>query len=69
MVTKCALEKVKRVLFFIEKNTIFSSYNKLVNTTTIKKEQTHRYREQTSAYPWVGGEIKGRGVRGTNFWV
>ena len=62
MVTKCALEKVKRVLFFIEKNTIFSSYNKLVNTTTIKKEQTHRYREQTSGYQW--GENRGRGNKG-----
>ena len=42
-------------------------YTILVNITTEK--QTHRYRKQTSAYQWVGGEIKGRGVRGTNFWV
>ena len=31
--------------------------NKLVNIT--KTKQTHRYREQTSAYQW--GEGKGRG--------
>ena len=63
LVTKCALEKVKRVLFFIEKkNTIFSSYNKLVNKTAIKKKQTHRYREQTSGYQW--GENRGRGNKG-----
>ena len=32
-------------------------YNKLVNIT--KKQQTHRYREQTSGYQW--GEGRGEG--------
>ena len=46
-------------------------YNKLVNIT--KKKQTHRYREQTSAYQWGGGrregQDRGRGLRGTNYYV
>ena len=25
-----------------------------------KQKQTHRYREQTSGYQWVGGEGRGR---------
>ena len=33
-------------------------YNKLVNKT--KKQQTHRYREQTSGYQWGGGRRKGQ---------
>ena len=40
---------------------------KLVNVT---KKQTHRYREQISGYQWGGeGQYRGRGVRGTNYWV
>ena len=46
-------------------------YNKLVNIT--KKRQTHRYREQTSGYPWVDGrgekQYRGTGLRGTNYYV
>ena len=47
------------------------TYNKLVNVT--KKQQTHRYREQTSGYQW--GEGIGRGkieveeLRGINYYV
>ena len=44
-------------------------YNKLVNIT--KKKQTHRYREQTSGYPWGerGGQNRSGGVGGLNYWV
>ena len=45
-------------------------YNKPVNIT--KKKQTHRYREQTSAYQWEegsSGQHRGRGVRGINYEV
>ena len=44
-------------------------YNKLVNVT--KKNQTHRYREQTSGYQWGEGrgegQNRGRELRGTNY--
>ena len=42
-------------------------YNKLVNI--IKKNQIHRYREQTRGYQWGEGRVKsntGKGLRGTN---
>ena len=46
-------------------------YNKLVNIT--KKKQTHRYREQTSFITGergVGrGDVRDKGVRGTNYYV
>ena len=45
-------------------------YNKLVNRT---KKETHGYREQSSGYQWVEGNVegqdKGRGLRGTNHYV
>ena len=38
-----------------------------------KQKQTHRYREQTSGHQWEEGRReggdRGRGLRGTNFWV
>ena len=34
-----------------------------------KKKQTHRYREQTSGYQWWEGQNRGRGVRGTDYYV
>ena len=42
-------------------------YNKLVNTV---KEETHRYREQTSGYHWGEERGKGhyRGLRVQTFW-
>ena len=52
------------------KNTTINKYNKLMNVT--KKKQTHRYREQTSAYQWEegsSGQHRGRGVRGINYEV
>ena len=42
-------------------------YNQLVNIT--KKKQTHRYREETSDYQWGEGHDRGRGLRGTNYYV
>ena len=46
-------------------------YNKLENIT--KKKWTHRYREQTSGYQWGEGreeeQYRGRGLRGTNYYV
>ena len=46
-------------------------YNKLANIT--KKRQTHKYREETSGYKWgegMGdGQYRGRGLRGTNYYV
>ena len=41
--------------------------NELVNTT--KKEQTHRYIEQTSGYQSGEGQYRGGGVGGTNYRV
>ena len=32
-----------------------------------KKKKTHRYREQTNGYQQ--GTTRGRGTRGTNYWV
>ena len=45
-------------------------YKKLVNIT--KKQQTHRYREQTSGYQWDKGRREGqfyraRGLRGAGY--
>ena len=38
-----------------------------------KQKQTHSYREQTSGYQWGEewgeGQDRGRGLRGTNYWV
>ena len=38
-----------------------------------KQKKTHRYREQTSGYQWGkergGGASRGRGLRGTNYYV
>ena len=38
-----------------------------------KQKQTHRYREQCSGYQWGEGkregQIRGRGLGGTNYWV
>ena len=58
-------------------NTIDTTYmwslktNKLLTIT--KKKQTHRYREQTNGYQWEEGrgrgQNRGRGVRGTNYYV
>ena len=46
-------------------------HNKPVNIT--KKTQIPRYRGQTSGYQWGEGEEerqdKGRGLRGTNYYV
>ena len=46
-------------------------YNKLVNIT--RKKQTHRCREQISGYQWGEGreeeQDRGRGLRGTNYYV
>ena len=33
------------------------------------KKQTHRYREQSSAYQWGKGQYRGGGLRGTNCYV
>ena len=45
--------------------------NKLVNIP--KQKQTHRYREQTSGYQCGEGpgegQDRGRGLRGTNYYV
>ena len=45
--------------------------NKQINIT--KQKQTHRYREQTTGYPWGerGGEgqDRGRGLKDTNYCV
>ena len=47
------------------------NYNKLVNIT--KKDETHRYREQTSGCQWKEGKWKGqykeRGLKGTNYFA
>ena len=55
-----------RILKYIKKIKI---YNKLVTLT--KKNQTHRYREQTSGYQYGEGsgkeEDRGRGVRETSY--
>ena len=46
-------------------------YNKIVNIT--KQKQTHRFREQASGYQWREGrregQDRGRGLRGTNYYV
>ena len=38
-----------------------------------KQKQTHRYREQTSGYQWQDGiregQDRGRGLRGTNYYI
>ena len=34
-----------------------------------KQKQTHRYREQASGYQWGEGQYRGRGLRGTNYYV
>ena len=45
------------------------NYNKLLNT--MKKKQTHRYREQTSGYQWEEGrgegQYKGRRLKGIKY--
>ena len=44
--------------------------NKQVNV--IKQKQSHRYREQTSGYPWTEGWWRGKtgsGQRGTKYCV
>ena len=45
--------------------------NKWMNIT--KQKKTHRYWEQTSGYQWGEGrgkgQDKGRGLRGTNYYV
>ena len=43
--------------------------NKIVTIT--KKKQTHRYREQTSAYPWreEGRDKRRQGAGGANCWM
>ena len=46
-------------------------YSKLVNITTTKKKQIHRYREESSDYHWGEGsregQYRGRGITATNY--
>ena len=42
---------------------------KLQLVVSIKKKQTHRYREQTSGYQQGGLQYRGKRVGGTNYWV
>ena len=39
----------------------------------MKNKQTHRHREETSGYQWGEesgeGQYRGRGLRGTNYYV
>ena len=35
----------------------WKEYNKIVNITTIKKQQIHIYTEQTSGYQWGEGRV------------
>ena len=41
--------------------------------TPVRREESHRYREQTSGYQWGEGRREGqfrsRGLRGTNYYI
>ena len=62
-------EKVKYCMIHLYVES--KNQNKLVNIT--KKKHTRRYKEQPSSYQWEEGSGKGqnrgRGLRGTNYYV
>ena len=61
-------DRERQTLYDITYMRNLKKYNKLVTIT--KKQQTHRYREQTSGYHWgegSGGQYRRRGLSGTNY--
>ena len=61
----------RKVLYGITYLWNLKTYNKLVNIT--KRKQTHRYGEETSGYQWGDrkgeDQHRGRGLRGTNYYI
>ena len=64
-------DKERQNPVYCDLNVEHKKQNKQINIT--KQKQTHRYREQTTGYPWGErrgeGQDRGRGLKDTNYCV